>query len=41
MKAKRVMQAVDLDVETARTLTRVTDERVAARVEIKRPRAIG
>src|SRR5205085_1977526 len=33
MKAKRAMQAVDLDAETARTLTRVTDERVAAKVE--------
>ena len=40
MKAKRAMQAVDLDEETARTLTRATDERVAAKVEIKRPTAL-
>ena len=40
MKAKRAMQAVDLDAETARTLTRVTDERVAAKVEVKRPTAL-
>lgn len=40
MKAKRAMQAVDLDEETARTLARATDERVAAKVEIKRPTAL-
>ena len=40
MKAKRAMQAVDLDAETARTLTRITDERVAAKVEVKRPTAL-
>ena len=40
MKAKRAMAAVDLDAETARTLTRVTDERVAAKVEVKRPTAL-
>jgi hypothetical protein len=40
MKAKRAMQAVDLDPETARTLTRVTDERVAAKVAITRPTAL-
>lgn len=40
LKAKRAMQAVELDAETARTLTQVTDARVAAKVEIKRPTAL-
>ncbi len=37
MKAKRAMEAADLDEETERTLTEVMDRRVAEKVEIKRP----
>ena len=37
MKAKRAMEATDLDEETRRTLTDVMDSRVADKVEVKRP----
>jgi len=40
MKAKKAIQAANLDAETERTLTEITDQRVAARVEIKRPTAL-
>jgi hypothetical protein len=39
-KAKRAIAAADLDAETERTLTEVTDQRVAAKVEIKAPMAL-
>lgn len=40
MKAKKAIQAGHLDAETERTLTEITDQRVAAKVEIKRPTAL-
>lgn len=40
MKTKRAIQAAQLDEETERTLTEITDQRVAAKVEIKRPTAL-
>src|SRR6185312_13420385 len=40
MKAKKAIQAANLDAETERTLTEITDQRVAAKVEIKRPTAL-
>ena len=40
MKAKRAIAATDLDEATQQTLTQVTDARVAARVEIRRPTAL-
>jgi hypothetical protein len=40
MKTKKAIQAAQLDAETERTLTEITDQRVAARVEIKRPTAL-
>jgi hypothetical protein len=40
MKAKKAAQVAQLDVETERKLTEVTDKRVADKVEIKRPTAL-
>jgi hypothetical protein len=40
MKAKKAIQAVQLDTETERMLTEVMDQRVADKVEIKRPTAL-
>ncbi|WP_126628625.1 VWA domain-containing protein [Dictyobacter alpinus] len=40
MKAKKAIQSAQLDAETERTLTEVMDQRVAAKVEIKRPTAL-
>lgn len=40
MKTKKAIQAAQLDAETERTLTEITDQRVAAKVEIKRPTAL-
>lgn len=40
MKAKKAIQAAQLDAETERTLTEITDQRVAAKVEIKRATAL-
>jgi len=40
MKAKRAIQAAQLDAETERTLNEITDQRVAAKVEIKRATAL-
>lgn len=40
MKTKKAIQAAQLDEETERTLTEITDQRVAAKVEIKRPTAL-
>jgi hypothetical protein len=40
MKTKRAIAAANLDEETTRTLTAVTDARVAAKVEIRRPTAL-
>lgn len=40
MKAKKAIQAAQLDSETERKLTEITDQRVAAKVEIKRPTAL-
>ena len=40
MKAKRALAAAELDAETERTLTEVTDRRVAAKTEITRPTAL-
>jgi hypothetical protein len=40
MKAKKAIEAAHLDSETERTLTQITDQRVAAKVEIKRPTAL-
>jgi len=40
MKAKKAIQAAQLDAETERTLLDITDQRVAAKVEIKRPTAL-
>ncbi len=40
MKTKRAMAAADLDAATMRTLTEVTDARVAAKIEIRRPTAL-
>ncbi len=40
MKAKKAMQVVSLDAETAQALTDVVDQRVAAKVEIKRATAL-
>ncbi len=40
MKAKKAAQVAQLDVETERKLTEITDQRVADKVEIKRPTAL-
>jgi uncharacterized protein with von Willebrand factor type A (vWA) domain len=40
MKAKKAIEAAQLDAETERTLNEVTDKRVAAKAEIKRPTAL-
>lgn len=40
MKAKKAMQAANLDAETEQALTEVVDKRVAAKVEVKRPTAL-
>lgn len=40
MKTKKAIQAAQLDEETERTLTEITDQRVAAKVEIKRSTAL-
>src|SRR2546430_8331089 len=40
LKAKRAIAAADLDAETERVLTDVTDRRVAEKVEIRRPTAL-
>ena len=40
MKAKRAIEAANLDEETERTLHEVMDRRVAEKVEIKRPTAL-
>ena len=40
MKAKRALAAADLDAETERVLTEVTDRRVAEKVRITRPTAL-
>jgi hypothetical protein len=40
MKAKKAAQVAPLDVETERKLTEITDQRVADKVEIKRPTAL-
>jgi enamine deaminase RidA (YjgF/YER057c/UK114 family) len=40
MKTKKAIQAAQLDAETERTLTEITDQRVATKVEIKRPTAL-
>jgi hypothetical protein len=40
MKAKKAIQAAQLDSETEQKLTEITDQRVAAKVEIKRPTAL-
>lgn len=40
MKTKKAIQAAQLDTETERTLTEITDKRVAAKVEIRRPTAL-
>ena len=40
MKAKKAAQVAQLDVETKRKLTEITDQRVADKVEIKRPTAL-
>lgn len=40
MKAKKAIQAAQLDSETERSLTEITDQRVAAKVEIKRSTAL-
>ncbi|MBO0782905.1 MAG: VWA domain-containing protein, partial [Ktedonobacteraceae bacterium] len=40
MKTKKAIEVAKLDVETERTLTEVTDKRVADKVEIKRPTAL-
>lgn len=40
MKAKKAAQVAQLDVETERKLTEITDTRVADKVEIKRPTAL-
>lgn len=40
MKTKKAIQAAQLDAGTERTLTKITDQRVAAKVEIKRPTAL-
>lgn len=40
MKAKKAIQAARLDADTERTLHEITDQRVAAKVEIKRPTAL-
>jgi hypothetical protein len=40
MKTKKAIQAAQLDEETERTLHALTDQRVAAKVEIKRPTAL-
>jgi hypothetical protein len=40
MKAKKAVQVAQLDAETERKLTAITDQRVADKVEIKRPTAL-
>ncbi|GHO96186.1 hypothetical protein KSF_062340 [Reticulibacter mediterranei] len=40
LKAKKAIEAAQLDEETEQLLTDVTDQRVASRVEIKRPTAL-
>ena len=40
MKAKKAIQVANLDADTERVLTEITDQRVAAKVEIKRPTAL-
>lgn len=40
MKAKKAIEVAQLDAATERTLTEVTDQRVAAKVEIKRSTAL-
>jgi hypothetical protein len=40
MKAKKAAEIAQLDAEMERTLTDVTDQRVASKVEIKRPTAL-
>ncbi len=40
MKAKKAIAVAGLDAETERTLTELTDKRVASKVEIKRPTAL-
>jgi hypothetical protein len=40
MKAKKAIQAAQLDSETEQALTAITDQRVAAKVEIKRSTAL-
>ncbi|HEX7736438.1 MAG TPA: vWA domain-containing protein [Ktedonobacteraceae bacterium] len=40
MKTKKAIQAAQLDSETERKLTEITDQRVATKVEIKRPTAL-
>lgn len=40
MKTKKAIQAAHLDADTERTLNEITDQRVAAKVEIKRPTAL-
>jgi hypothetical protein len=40
MKAKKAAQVTQLDAETERKLTEITDQRVANKVEIKRPTAL-
>jgi hypothetical protein len=40
MKAKKAIEVAQLDAETERALTEVTDKRVAEKVEIKRPTAL-
>jgi hypothetical protein len=40
MKAKKAVQVAKLDAETERKLTEITDQRVADKVEIKRPTAL-
>jgi hypothetical protein len=40
MKTKKAIEAAHLDEETERKLTEITDQRVAAKAEIKRPTAL-
>jgi hypothetical protein len=40
LKTKKAIQAAHLDAETEQTLQTITDQRVAAKVEIKRPTAL-
>ncbi len=40
MKARKAVQVAQLDMETERKLTEITDQRVADKVEIKRPTAL-